>query len=177
MIFEPTGIDGLWIIKPRIFEDDRGYFFESYNKSQFDKNIIKADFIQDNEARSTYGVLRGLHFQTAPYEQAKLVRVIEGSVLDVVVDLRKGSETYGQHFSIELDGREKTQLFVPRGFAHGYIVLSPKAVFAYKVDNHYSKAHEQGIRFNDPFLNINWQVPEKDVILSEKDAILPFLNG
>lgn len=173
MPFEPTPIDGLWKFKPRVWEDERGYFFEAYNSRIFTEAGLGTPFVQDNQARSNYGVLRGLHYQVEPYAQAKLVRVLEGEVLDVVVDLRAGSPTYGQSFKIRLSARNKQQLFVPRGFAHGYAVLSPKAVFFYKCDNYYSKEHEGGIIYNDPSLNIDWELPEEDIILSEKDQHLP----
>lgn len=168
---ESTFIPDLYVITPRIFHDKRGYFFESYNKQLLQKYQINYDFVQDNQARSTYGVLRGLHFQLNPYAQTKLVRVTEGRVLDVVVDLRSGSPTYGQHFSIELSADNKKQLLVPRGFAHGYLVLSDTAEFVYKCDNYYNKAAEGGLLFNDPELNIDWQLPEQDLIISDKDKL------
>lgn len=168
-----TNLKGCFLIEPRIFKDERGYFFESYNKQKFEQATgIEVNFIQDNQAFSSYGVLRGLHFQTGEYAQAKLVQVLQGSVLDVVVDIRKESETYGQHFSIELSDQNKKQLFVPRGFAHAYLVLSETAVFFYKVDNKYSKDHESGIMWNDIDLDIDWTVPESDLILSDKDKLL-----
>jgi dTDP-4-dehydrorhamnose 3,5-epimerase len=173
-----TKLKGCFIIQPTVFKDDRGYFYESYNKQKFDAAIGREiNFIQDNQAYSTYGVLRGLHFQTGDFAQAKLVRVLEGKVLDVAVDIRKGSETYGQYVAVELSGENMTQFFVPRGFAHGYIVLSDTAVFSYKVDNVYSKEHESGIMWNDPDLNIDWIVNEQDIILSEKDRKLMLLKG
>lgn len=165
-----THLKGCFILQPNIINDDRGYFFESYNQQKFETATgLKVDFIQDNQAYSVYGVLRGLHFQTGDFAQAKLVRVLQGKVLDVAVDLRKESETYGQHVAVELSDENKTQLFVPRGFAHGYIVLSETATFFYKVDNVYSKAHESGVIWNDTDLKIDWVVAEKDIILSEKD--------
>lgn len=173
MPFHPTPIANLIVFEPRIFEDDRGYFYESYNFNTFSEAGIRTSFIQDNEAKSTYGVLRGLHYQVAPYAQAKLVRVIEGEVLDVVVDLRPHSPTYGQSYSIRLSAENKKQLFVPRGFAHGYVVLSATAIFAYKVDNYYSKASEGGLIYNDPQLNIDWEISEDEVVLSGKDRVLP----
>lgn len=173
MPFEPTPIDGLRIFKPRVWEDERGYFFEAFNSRIFAEAGIETTFVQDNQARSSYGVLRGLHYQVEPYAQAKLVRVLEGEVLDAVVDLRDGSPTYGQSFKIRLSARNKQQLYVPRGFAHGYAVLSPTAVFFYKCDNYYSKEHEGGIIYNDPALDIDWELPEKDIILSEKDQFQP----
>ena len=154
--------------------DDRGYFFESYNERTFaEEGGITTRFVQDNQARSTYGVLRGLHYQVGEYAQAKLVRVVEGAVLDVAVDLRPGSPTYGQWFGIELSAENKRQLFVPRGFAHRYAVLTPTAEFCYKCDNFYAKQHEGGIRYDDETLQIDWKLPQKDVLLSEKDAALP----
>lgn len=172
---EPSGIEGLLIIHPRVFADERGYFYESYNKQRFEENGLYYDFVQDNQARSTYGILRGLHFQHEPYCQSKLVRVTEGEVLDVVVDLRRASATYGKSFSILLSEENKTQLLIPKGFAHGYSVLSPTAVFQYKCDNYYSKAHEGGLAYNDPALQIDWRIPEKDIITSERDKNWPNL--
>lgn len=173
-----TKLKGCFIIQPNIFKDERGYFFESYNKQKFDTAIGNdVNFIQDNQAYSTFGVLRGLHFQAGDFAQAKLVRVLQGKVLDVAVDIRKGSETYGQHVAVELSDENMTQLFVPRGFAHGYIVLSDTAVFSYKVDNVYSKKNEGGIMWNDPEVNINWIVNEQDIILSEKDRKLMLLKN
>ncbi|MCH2045639.1 MAG: dTDP-4-dehydrorhamnose 3,5-epimerase [Saprospiraceae bacterium] len=177
MPFIDTNFEGLKVFEPRVFEDDRGYFYEAYNKQIFEKAGINVEFVQDNQARSTYGVLRGLHYQIEPYTQAKLVRVTEGKVLDVVVDLREGSKTYGQSYSVELSAENKRQLFVPRGFAHGYVVLSPTAEFFYKCDNYYSKAHEGGLLYNDPQLNIDWQIDLSEGILSEKDLILPTLGN
>lgn len=173
MTIELTHIPGLIIIHPTVFSDDRGYFFESYNSDQFKEAGIDVQFVQDNQSKSVYGVLRGLHYQLNPFAQAKLVRVLDGKVLDVVVDIRKDSPTYGSKFSIELSGENKKQLFIPRGFAHGFTVLSKTAVFYYKCDNFYSKESEAGIRFDDPDLNIDWQIQSKDAILSEKDRILP----
>ncbi|MGB1204373.1 MAG: dTDP-4-dehydrorhamnose 3,5-epimerase [Chitinophagales bacterium] len=166
---ETTGIRDLVVINPRVFGDERGYFYESYNKKKLEENGLFYDFVQDNQARSSYGVLRGLHYQLAPFAQAKLVRVVEGTVLDVAVDLRKGSPTFGKSFGIVLSAENKKQLLVPRGFAHGYVVLSPTAEFFYKCDNYYAKEQEGGLMYNDPKLNIDWQVPEKDLIISQKD--------
>ncbi len=174
MGFIKTEIEGLMIYDPRVFADERGYFMESYNRQFFEGNSeINCEFVQDNESLSGYGTLRGLHYQAGEHCQAKLVRVIQGSVLDVAVDLREGSKTYGQHVSVELTEENKRQFFVPRGFAHGFVVLSEKALFSYKCDNYYSKPSEGGIRYDDPTLNIDWGVDKKDIILSEKDAILP----
>jgi len=165
----PTSIPDVKIIEPRVFEDARGYFFESFSQKLFNEKVSDTVFVQDNESRSTYGVLRGLHFQRPPMAQAKLVRVVEGSVLDIAVDIRPDSPTYGQHVSVELSADNKRQLFIPRGFAHGFVVLSPTVVFQYKCDNYYSPAHEGGIAWNDPDLNIDWQVSMEDVVLSDKD--------
>ncbi len=165
----PTSIPDVKIIEPRVFEDARGYFFESFSQKLFNEKVSDTVFVQDNESRSTYGVLRGLHFQKPPIAQAKLVRVVEGAVLDVAVDIRPESPTYGQHVSVELSAENKCQLFIPQGFAHGFVVLTPTVVFQYKCDNYYSPAHEGGIAWDDPNLNIEWQVPLVDIVLSEKD--------
>ncbi|MEN0004121.1 MAG: dTDP-4-dehydrorhamnose 3,5-epimerase [Bacteroidota bacterium] len=176
MPFTATGIEGLIVVEPRVFADDRGYFYESYNAEKFKAGGITADFIQDNQAFSHYGTVRGLHYQAPPFAQAKLVRVVQGKVLDVAVDLRPASATYLRVFSIVLSAENHKQLFVPRGFAHGYSVLSESAIFCYKVDNVYSKASEGGIFLDDTQLNIDWQVPEADRIISEKDLHLPALG-
>lgn len=176
MKFIKTQINDLIIIEPSVFEDARGYFLETYNKQKFDDFFGKTDFIQDNESKSSKGVLRGLHFQNPPFDQAKLVRCISGKVLDVAVDLRKNSITYGKYVSVLLSGKNKRQLFVPRGFAHGYLVLSKNATFAYKVDNIYNLNSEQGLRWNDNDLNIKWGIENSDVIISEKDAELKLFN-
>lgn len=173
---EQTGIAGLVVINPRILGDERGYFYESYNQQQFEKYGLHYHFIQDNQAFSTYGVLRGLHFQVGEYAQAKLVRVMQGSVLDVTVDLRRNSPTFGHTYSIVLSADNHKQLLVPRGFAHGYVVLSETALFVYKCDNYYRRSHESGIRYNDPYLDINWQLPEGSLIVSEKDMEQPFFD-
>lgn len=174
MPFINTHIQDLVVFEPKVWDDPRGYFFESYNKETFaGEGGISTEFVQDNEARSTFGILRGLHYQTPPFAQAKLVRVVEGEVLDVAVDIRPESTTYGQWYSIRLSAENKKQLFVPRGFAHGYVVLSPTAVFCYKCDNYYSREHEGGIRFDDPKLSIDWQVDHHLVQLSEKDGKQP----
>ncbi|MCP9613048.1 dTDP-4-dehydrorhamnose 3,5-epimerase [Coprobacter tertius] len=169
MEFIEQKIPGVFIIEPKVFGDERGYFMETYRKDLFDANVAKTEFLQDNESCSTYGVLRGLHYQTGEYSQAKLVRVIEGKVLDVAVDLRKSSPTFGQHVAVELSSRNKRQLFIPRGFAHGFLVLSETAVFTYKVDNVYAPNAEASLQFNDPALQIHWPVPESEMILSSKD--------
>lgn len=173
MNFTPTNIPDVVIIKPRIFEDERGYFFESYNKLKFQEKIGDLDFVQDNESKSNYGVLRGLHYQLEPYAQAKLVSVPKGRVLDIAVDIRKGSPSYGEHVAVELSEENKLSLFIPKGFAHGFIVLSPEAVFQYKCDNFYNKKSEGGIRFDDPKLGIDWEIPHEDITVSEKDANFP----
>ncbi|MCB0546386.1 MAG: dTDP-4-dehydrorhamnose 3,5-epimerase [Phaeodactylibacter sp.] len=173
MPFIDTPIDGLKVFLPNVWEDTRGYFFESFNQNLFEQGGIIAEFVQDNQARSSYGVLRGLHYQVEPYAQAKLVRVLQGEVLDVAVDIREGSPTYGQSYSLVLSAENKRQLYVPRGFAHGYVVLSETAEFFYKCDNYYSKEHEGGIRFDDPTLDIDWGISQEDLILSEKDQGLP----
>ena len=174
MKFIETNISDIIIIEPTVFGDTRGYFLESYNKKKFEEVVGKTSFIQDNESKSSKGVLRGLHFQKPPFEQAKLVRCIEGEVLDVAVDIRKNSKTYGQHVAVLLSGENKRQLFVPRGFAHGFLVLSDTATFAYKVDNTYAPEFDAGIRWNDKELNIQWGLEESEVLASAKDAELPF---
>ncbi|WP_194850501.1 dTDP-4-dehydrorhamnose 3,5-epimerase [Nonlabens antarcticus] len=169
-----TFLKGCFIIEPTVFEDERGYFMESYNKERFEKATqLAVDFIQDNEARSSYGVIRGLHFQKGKHSQAKLVRVMEGKVLDVALDLRKDSDTFGKHVALELSGENRKQLFVPRGFAHGYSVLSETALFFYKCDNVYSKDSESGIAYDDAQLSIDWKIPFHDQIISLKDQNLP----
>lgn len=167
-----TSIEGLLIIKPKVFEDDRGYFMESYKDSFIKESFPDIHFVQDNESKSSYGVLRGLHFQKPPFEQTKLVRVIQGEVLDVAVDLRKDSETYGKWESIILSGENKKQFLVPKGFAHGFIVISDTAIFSYKVDNIYAPDYDSGIIYNDQDLNIDWRLPKDDIIISEKDKSL-----
>ena len=171
-----TAIEGVYIIEPQVFEDNRGYFFESYNKQKMDEAGLKYDFIQDNQSMSKYGTIRGIHFQKVDFAQAKLVRVLEGTVLDVAVDLRKGSKTFGKHVAVELSAENKRQLMIPRGFGHGFSVLSETAVFTYKCDNVYNKASEGGIRFDDPDINIDWKVRPEDAILSDKDKNAPFLK-
>jgi dTDP-4-dehydrorhamnose 3,5-epimerase len=173
MEIQKFDIEGLLLIKPKIFGDERGYFFESFNKKRFEEVVGETvNFIQDNESKSSYGVLRGLHFQRPPFTQAKLVRVIEGKVLDVAVDLRANSPTYGQHQSVILTGENKHQFFVPRCFAHGFLVLSETAIFAYKVDNDYAPTHDDGIIYNSESLGIDWTIVEKDIQLSGKDKEL-----
>ena len=177
MPFFETPISGLIVYEPRILLDDRGYFFESYNLRTWEETGMNARFVQDNQARSTRGVLRGLHYQTGSNAQAKLVRVVEGEVFDVAVDLRTDSDTYGQWYGICLSAENKKQMFVPRGFAHGYLVLSETAEFFYKCDNFYSKQHEGGIRYDDPTIAIDWGFPLDEVLVSEKDVVLPFLGA
>ena len=172
MKFIKTEISDVYIIEPSVFGDHRGYFLESFNQENFKKNIGAIKFIQDNESKSSKGVLRGLHFQKPPFAQSKLVRCIEGRVMDIAVDIRKGSPTYGKHVAIELSGENKRQLFVPSGFAHGFSVLSENAVFAYKVDNRYAPESDSGIRYDDKELNINWGLKKEDVQLSAKDKDL-----
>ena len=168
-----TEIEGVLIIEPKVFGDSRGYFFETWKKNSYEEIGIECDFVQDNESKSSFGVLRGLHWQAAPYTQAKLVRVISGAVLDVAVDIRKGSSTYGKHVAVELNDDNKRQLFIPRGFAHGFAVLSEEAVFSYKCDNYYMPSAERGLRFDDPALGIDWQVKPAQWNLSEKDKKHP----
>lgn len=165
-----TGIRGILILEPRIFEDSRGYFFESFSQREFEEKVGKVSFVQDNESRSSYGVMRGLHFQRPPYTQAKLVRCVSGAVLDVAVDIRVGSPTYGQHVAVELTGENHRQFFVPRGFAHGFAVLSDTAVFQYKCDNFYHPEADGGINILDGSLGIDWRIPTDQAILSEKDT-------
>jgi len=172
MKFIKTEISDVYIIEPSVFGDNRGYFLESFNLEKFEENIFPIKFVQDNESKSSKGVLRGLHFQKPPFNQAKLVRCIEGKVIDVAVDIRRGSPTYGKHVSIELSGENKRQLFVPRGFAHGFSDLSDTAVFAYKVDNTYAPEYDAGIKYDDKELNIDWSLTEEEVQLSEKDKNL-----
>lgn len=171
-----TAIEDVVIIEPDIFGDSRGYFFESFSEERFNKMVRKVKFVQDNESRSTYGVLRGLHFQKGDSAQSKLVRVVQGRVLDVAVDIRVGSPTFGKHVAVELSEENKRQLFIPRGFAHGFSVLSPTATFQYKCDNYYAPQSEGAIAWDDPALGIDWQIPCTDVKLSEKDANHPLLK-
>jgi len=171
-----TNIEGVVIIKPRIFKDARGYFFESFSKREFDEKVHPIDFVQDNESCSNKGVMRGLHFQKPPFAQAKLVRCVKGRVLDVAVDIRKGSPTYGKHVAVELTEDNHLQFFIPRGFAHGFAVLSDVAIFQYKCDNYYHPEADGGISIQDSSLGINWQINTKDAILSEKDMKHPLLD-
>jgi dTDP-4-dehydrorhamnose 3,5-epimerase len=177
MPFTPTDIPGLIIFAPKVFEDSRGYFFEAYNDTIFKEAGIDFNFVQDNQSSSLHGVIRGLHYQQNPFAQVKLVRVLSGSILDVAVDIRKGSPTYGKHFDLVLSAENKKQLFIPAGFAHGFSVLSEKAEVLYKCNKLYNKESEGGIRFDDPKLNINWQIPAEEAIVSDKDLALPFINA
>ena len=172
-----TTLDGLVVLKPTIFKDNRGYFMESYNQKNINKLLGNVNFVQDNESESSRGVLRGLHFQKPPYAQAKLVRCLKGSVLDVVLDLRKDSKTYGIFETILLTEENKKQLFIPKGFAHGFVVLSETAIFCYKVDNYYNQESESGVLWNDLDLNIDWKINKKEIIVSEKDKSLPTFNN
>ena len=171
-----TDIEGVVVIEPRVFDDARGYFFESYSKRRFDEAVKPVEFVQDNESMSTRGVIRGIHFQRPPFSQSKLVRCVRGAVLDVVVDIRRGSPTYGQHVAVELTGENRRQLFVPRGFAHGFAVLSDEAVFQYKCDNYYHPESEGGISIADHSLGIDWRIDPAEAILSEKDLRNPMFS-
>lgn len=176
MEYKKTAIEGVYIIEPRVFNDARGYFFEAWKQAEFEEHIGKVNFVQDNESKSCRGVLRGLHFQKGNASQAKLVRVIKGRVVDVAVDLRRSSPTFGQHVMVELSDENKRQFYIPRGFAHGFLVLSDEAIFTYKVDNPYAPQADGGIRWNDPALAINWPVEGLDVLTSEKDLRQPLLK-
>ena len=171
-----TEIEGVFILEPRVFGDDRGYFFESFSLKHFEEKVSKTVFVQDNESKSKYGVLRGLHYQLPPYTQAKLVRVVKGRVLDVAVDIRKGSPTFGKYVAVELSEENKLQFFLPKGFAHGFAVLSEEAIFQYKCDEYYAPDYEGAICYDDPDLGIDWKLPLEDVILSEKDKKHPRLR-
>lgn len=176
MLFIDTGFPGLIIFEPQTFGDHRGYFLESFNENTFKEAGINVHFVQDNESKSQYGVIRGLHYQLNPYAQAKLVRVIVGRVLDVVVDIRLGSPTYGQKFEMELSGENKKQLFIPRGFAHGFSVLEDNTIFSYKCDNFYNKESEGGISYMDSSLQIDWQIPDGKILFSDKDMLNPLMK-
>ncbi len=176
MPFIKTELPGLLVFEPNVFEDSRGYFFEAYNEEQFQQEGIDIRWVQDNQSSSTYGVIRGLHYQLPPFDQTKLVRVLRGKILDVVVDIRKGSPTFGKSFSKVLSAKNKRQLFIPKGFAHGFSVLSEKAEVLYKCDGFYNKESEGGIIYNDPALEIDWRIPAEAAIVSEKDKILPTLT-
>ena len=176
MNYRETSVPGVYIIEPRVFNDARGYFFEAFKKEDFEAHVGKVDFVQDNESKSVRGVLRGLHYQKGEFSQAKLVRVIKGKVMDVAVDLRRSSPTFGKHVAVELSDENKLQFFIPRGFAHGFLVLSDEAVFNYKVDNVYAPQAEAGIRWNDPVLGIEWPIDADEVLSSEKDLKAPFFK-
>ncbi len=176
MPFIETGLPDLKVCEPKVFADSRGYFFESFNQNTFADAGIESVFVQDNESKSNKGVVRGLHYQHAPFAQAKLVRVVRGKVLDVVLDIRKGSPTFGKVYSIELSAENKLQLYIPRGFAHGFSVLEDETIFQYKCDNFYSKESEGGIRYNDPSLNIDWKIDEAEAVVSDKDKVLPLFK-
>jgi dTDP-4-dehydrorhamnose 3,5-epimerase len=176
MEYNETNIKGVYVIEPRVFKDDRGYFFEAWKEAEFQEHIGPVDFIQDNESKSAYGVLRGLHYQKGDFSQAKLVRVIKGMVLDVAVDIRRSSPTFGQHVMVELSDANKRQFFIPRGFAHGFLVLSDEAIFTYKVDNVYAPQAEAGIRWDDPALGIEWPIDPQEVLTSEKDMRQPLFG-
>lgn len=171
-----TAIPGVVIIEPRVFKDARGYFFESFSQRDFDAQVREVRFVQDNESKSSFGVLRGLHFQKPPHAQSKLVRVVKGAVLDVAVDVRRGSPTFGQHVAVELSAENHRQFFIPRGFAHGFVVLTDEVVFQYKCDNFYAPQYEGAIAWDDPDLGIDWRVPSEDVLLSDKDSCHPRLK-
>lgn len=171
-----TAIEGVVIIEPKVFGDERGYFFESFSQKQFQEEVCNTNFVQDNESKSSYGVLRGLHFQKGKYAQSKLVRVVKGRVLDIAVDIRKGSPTFGKHVAVELTEENKRQFFVPRGFAHGFVVLSDEAIFQYKCDNFYAPEHDGGIAWNDTELGIDWKIDISKTMLSEKDKKNPTLK-
>jgi len=173
MAFRETGLPGLLVFEPRVFEDSRGYFFEAYNEKTFSEAGINASFVQDNESSSAFGVIRGLHYQLNPHAQAKLIRVVEGRVLDVALDIRKNSPSFGKHFAIELNSENRKQLYIPEGFAHGFSVLSKHAVVLYKCNGYYNREAEGGIRFDDASLGIDWRIPAADAIISEKDRELP----
>ncbi len=176
MPFVQCNIPGLIIVEPNVFKDSRGYFFEAYNQTVFQQNGIACNFVQDNQSKSLKGVIRGLHYQLPPFAQSKLVRVLDGVIIDVAVDIRKGSSTYGQHFALEISADNKKQLFIPAGFAHGFSVLSETAIVLYKCDTLYNKQSEGGIRFDDPALNIDWKINKQEALVSEKDIQLPLFK-
>ena len=171
-----TEIEGVVVIDPRIYKDSRGYFFESFSNRDFSQKVVEGSFVQDNESQSSYGVLRGLHYQRAPFAQAKLVRVVKGCIIDVAVDIRKDSPTFGKHISIELSSDNKRQLYIPRGFAHGFVVMANDTIVSYKSDNYYAPVSEGSILWNDPQLNIDWRLPVEEIILSDKDKKSPMLK-
>lgn len=175
--FHRTELNGAWIVEPNVYLDERGYFFQSWSKIEYELCGVGNKWIQDNESKSVYGVLRGLHYQAEPYTQAKLVKCVKGAVYDVIVDVRKDSPTFGKWIGVDLTEDNKKQFYVPRGFAHGFVVLSDEAIFQYKVDNTWNKESERGIRFDDPDLNIDWKIPKEDMILSEKDKVHPLFKN
>lgn len=177
MNFVKTEIPDLIIIEPKVWLDERGYFFESFKNNLFEKNIKKINFIQDNESKSTYGILRGLHYQIPPFTQSKLIRVIKGKILDVAVDIRRGSPDFAKHVAVELSEENKKQLFIPKGFAHGFVVLSDECIVQYKIDNYYNKEAEKGIRFDDKTLNIDWKINKKNIIVCDRDSNFPSLDN
>ena len=176
MNFIKTNLDGVVIIEPKVFGDDRGYFMETFREELFEKNVIKTTFIQDNESKSKKGVLRGIHYQLPPFAQSKLVRVIKGSVIDVAVDIRKGSPTFGKYVAVELSEENKKQLFIPRGFGHAFLVTSEEAIFVYKVDNYYSPECDRNIKFDDAEIGIDWNFPKDEILISDKDKKAPLLK-
>lgn len=176
MRFVPANIPDIMIIEPKVFGDERGYFMEGFRQDLFDRYIPGVEFVQDNESKSLYGVLRGLHYQLPPFAQAKLVRVVTGRVLDVAVDVRKNSPTFGKYVALKISEENKRQVFIPKGFAHGFVVLSSEAVFQYKVDEYYAPEHERGIAFDDPNLNISWTLPDNKLLVSDKDKANPLLQ-
>jgi dTDP-4-dehydrorhamnose 3,5-epimerase len=177
MPFTPTTFAGLIVIEPVVYEDSRGYFYESYNERLFQSNNIRVQFVQDNQSRSSFGVIRGLHYQRAPFAQSKLIRVLSGAIIDTAVDLRVGSPTFGKAFSLEISAENRKQLFIPKGFAHGFSVISETAEVLYKCDAYYSKESEAGFLYNDPQLSIDWKLAEDQAIVSEKDKVLPLFNS
>lgn len=177
MQIRKTHIEGVLILEPQIFNDERGYFYESYNKRYFEKEIFKTAFVQDNQSKSVYGVIRGLHFQKPPFAQSKLIRCVKGTILDVAVDIRKGSPSFGKHIAVELSEDNHLQLFIPRGFAHGFAVLSQEAISQYKCDNYYAPHSEAAILWNDPDIDVDWKIPADKIILSEKDRKNPLLKN
>jgi len=176
MKFIKTKISEVFIIEPKVFGDERGYFMETFREDLFEKNVRKINFIQDNESKSKRGVLRGLHYQLPPFAQSKLVRVIKGSVIDVAIDIRKNSPTFGKYVAVELSEENKRELFIPRGFAHGFLVTSNEAIFTYKVDNYYAPKYDRSIRFDDPDINIDWNFSKEEILVSDKDKNAPFLK-
>jgi len=176
MKYTAAAIPDILVFEPRVFGDERGYFFESFRKDILQEHVGKVDFVQDNQSKSGYGVLRGLHFQKPPFTQSKLVRVIAGAVLDVAVDIREGSPWYGRHVAVKLDSERNNMLWIPQGFAHGFIVLSEEAIFSYKCDNYYAPEYDAGIKWNDPDIGIDWMLPEDDIRVSEKDSRQPFIK-